>query len=104
MTARPRTDRRAVLASLLLGLAVVLAACNSATPTPTASPSPSPFAATPSPAASAPPSEAPAASPSSAPTADDAVYDEIEGEVVAMRGLEPTGEVDRRTIDEAQLK
>jgi hypothetical protein len=50
------------------------------------------------------PSDTPGASPSGEPSAADPIYDEIEGEVAAMRGLEPTGPVDRRTIDEAELK
>jgi hypothetical protein len=102
MTARRvRYRPTAVLASLVLCLSLV-AACNSANPTSTAAPSPSP--ATPAPAPTAPPSDAPAAAPSSGPIAADPIYDEIEQEVVAMRGLEPTAEVDRRTIDEAELK
>jgi hypothetical protein len=103
MTARRvRVRRSAVLAPIILSLSLVLAACNSANPTPTASPSPTPVA--PSDPPSAPPSEPPAASSSSEPTAADPIYDEIEQEVVAMRGLAPTSEVDRRTIDEAELK
>jgi len=104
MTARrPRRRPQAVLAITAVVLSLALAACNSSNPSPSASPSPSPTTAAPSPADSAAPSEAPA-SPSEAPTAADPIYDEIEQEVAALRGLQPTGEVDRRTIDETELK
>ena len=97
---RVRHDRLTVLASVLL-VAVLVAACNSATPTP--SPEASPTAAPPTAAASPTPSEAPAAAPSSEPTAADPIYNEIEQEVAALRGLQPTGDVARTTLDEAQL-
>ena len=97
---RVRHDRLTVLATVLL-VAVLVAACNSATPTP--SPEASPTAAPPSAAPSPTPSEAPAAAPSSVPTAADPIYDEIEQEVAALRGLQPTGDVARTTLDEAQL-
>ena len=84
---RVRHDRLTVLAIVLL-VAVLVAACNSASPTP--SPEPSPTASPPNGAVSPPPSEAPAALPSSEPTAADPVYDEIEQEVAALRGLQPT--------------
>ena len=87
------------LAALLLAFAFALAACGGAT----TSPSPSAAAATPSPA----PSSVPAASASDgpAPSQDaDAIYDAIETEVVAIRGLEATKKVDRETIDEDQLR
>ena len=97
---RVRHDRLTVLAPVLLA-AVLVAACNSASPTP--SPEPSPTAAPPSAAASPTPSDVPAAAPSSEPTAADPIYDEIEQEVVALRGLEPTGDVARKTLDGAEL-
>ena len=97
---RVRHDRLTVLASFLL-VAVLVAACNSANPTPSAEPSPT--AAPSSAAASSPPSEAPSAAPSSEPAAADPIYDEIEQEVAALRGLQPTGDVARTTLDEAQL-
>ena len=101
MTARrPRYRRRAVLATA--ALALVLAACNSTSPTASPSPSATPTAAPASPTEGPASSEAPA-SPSEAPSAADPIYDEIQQEVAAMRGLEPTGEVDRRTIDRAEL-
>jgi hypothetical protein len=97
---RVRHDRLTVLATVLL-VAVLVAACNSASPTP--SPEPSQTALPSSAAASPPPSEAPSAGPSSEPTAADPIYDEIEQEVAALRGLQPTGEVARKTLDEPQL-
>ena len=96
---RVRHDRLTVLATVLL--VAVLAACNSASPTP--SPEPSPTAPPPSAAAVPPPSEDPSAAPSSEPTAADSIYDEIEQEVVTLRGLQPTEKVARKTLDEAQL-
>jgi hypothetical protein len=97
---RARHDRPTVLA-LLVPVVLAVAACNSAAPTPTLEPSPT--AAPPSATASPPPSAAASAPPSSEPTAADPIYDEIEQEVAALRGLEPTGEVARKTIDGAQL-
>ena len=96
---RVRHDRLTVLATVLL--VAVLAACNSASPTP--SPEPSPTAPPPSAAAVPSPSESPSAAPSNEPTAADPIYDEIEQEVVALRGLQPTEKVARKTLDEAQL-
>jgi hypothetical protein len=97
---RARHDRPTVLA--LISLVVLLvAACNSATPTPT--PASSPTAAPPSATASPNPSTPPSAAPSGEPTAADPIYDEIEQEVVALRGLEPKSNVKRVTLDEAQL-
>jgi hypothetical protein len=104
MTARrPRRRPQAVLAIAAIALSVVMAACNSSNPTPSSSPSPTPITVPSAPAESPAPSEAPA-SPSGAPSAADPIYDEIEQEVAALRGLQPTGEIERRTIDEAELK
>jgi hypothetical protein len=92
---RARHDRPAVIAIVLF----LVAACNSATLTPSPQPSPTPAPPSATPAPSGPPSAAPSVEPGE----DDAIYDEIERQVVAMRGLEPTGEVARETIDEAEL-
>jgi hypothetical protein len=97
---RVRHDRLTVLATVVL-VAALVAACNSANPT--SSPEASASAAPPSAAASSPPSAAPTAAPSNEPTAADPLYDEIEQEVAALRGLQPTGDVARKTLDEAQL-
>ena len=103
MTARrTRHHPQAVLAVAFFALSILLAACNSTSPTPSPSPSPAPTAAPPSPSDSSAPSAAPA-SPSEGASAADPIYDEIEQEVAEMRGLQPTGEVDRRTIDRAEL-
>ena len=82
----------------LLATAVLLAvACGPATPT-----------ATPVPSGTNEPTRPPAASPTASPTplssdAVDAIFDQIEEEVLAMRGLKRT-EVPRQTIDEEALK
>ena len=100
-----RGRRRAVLVIAALALSIALAACNSTNPTtaPSPSPSPTPAEASPEPSESSPPSAAPA-SPSEGASAADPIYDEIEQEVAAMRGLQPTGEVDRRTLDREELR
>ena len=94
----PRIDRLAVLP---LATALLFAACN--TTQPSATPSATP-------AASASASASPQAPASASPTATagnpeaDAVYDAIEDEVTAMRGLEPTMDVERATLSEADLR
>jgi hypothetical protein len=98
MTNRPaRPDRLAIVA---LAATLVFAACDSATPSvtpPTASTSPS-----------VAPSTAPTTSPAATATTGnpevDAVYDAIEEQVVTMRGLTPTGDVERATLSEADLR
>ena len=79
---------------VLLLLSLALAACG--TTAPSASPSPTPS-----------PTSPPTASPSASPSASEdpaAVYEAIEQQVIAIRGLEPTKEVDREVLDEAQLR
>lgn len=87
-------------AAALATAALIVAACN---PTPTAAPvSPS----------TAPertfvpvPSASPPASPAASPGAGDAaIYAAIREQVEAIRGLEPTSDVDPITIDEEQLR
>jgi hypothetical protein len=90
---RPTTAR---LGALALASLLVAAACGNAAPT--ASPTSAPTA-TPAPSASAP-SASPSASRGSSDT--DAIYDEIEAQVLELRGLEPA-DVQRETIDEAAL-
>jgi len=90
---RSRLDRLAVGLVLVTLLA---AACGSGD----TSPSPSPSAAatlSPSPTDAPPPTAEPS------PVDPTAVYDAIEQQVVAIRGLDPTAEVERETIDEQQL-
>jgi hypothetical protein len=83
--------------ALLATAALIAAACGTANPS-----------ASPAPSATDAPSSPPAATPSSSATpapsgAVDAIFDQIEEEVVAIRGLKPT-EVPRETIDEEALK
>ena len=90
---RSRLDRLAVGLVLVTLLA---AACGSGD----TSPSPSPSAAatlSPSPTDAPPPTAEPS------PVDPTAVYDAIEQQVVAIRGLDPTAEVERETVDEQQL-
>jgi hypothetical protein len=79
-------------------LALTAAACGPATPTATAPPSATATAASPAPTPSGP-----ALSPTPAP--DPAtVYRAIEAQVVEIRGLQPTKEIEPQVLDEAQLK
>jgi hypothetical protein len=83
---RPR--RRPVapsIGALLIVVALVSAACGSATSSPS---SPS----------------SPAASPTGPAKSEEAILDEIEQQVVEIRGLEPTEDVAREVIDEARLR
>jgi hypothetical protein len=81
-------------------IAVLVAACGSTVPP--VSPSPSPTAR-PSAAPTAEPTPASSATPASS-TEVDAIYDAIEDQVVAIRGLEPERDVTRRVIDETELR
>jgi hypothetical protein len=81
-------------------IAALVAGCGSTVPP--VSPSPSPTA---SPSATSTP--IPSAKPSSTPVPSaevDAIYDEIEDQVVAIRGLDPKRDVTRRVIDESELR
>ena len=95
--------RLSALFALALIVALVSAACGATTPS--ASPS---LAATASPAApSSPAPSGPAAgSPSASAGASsaDAIYDAVESQVVAIRGLQPKRPVARQFIDEAELR
>ncbi len=97
----PFRPRRLATALVLLSLVVAACGTNQPTATPSASasasPSPTPTVtpATPAPATPAP--SGGAADPS------DAVYDEIEGQVVALRGLEPKSDVARENMSEERL-
>jgi hypothetical protein len=77
----------------LLGTVALVVAC---TPTPSASPSPTP---SPTPGPTLPP---PTPTGSTAPAAE--VYGEIRDAVSAIRGLQPTADVDPVTIDGDQLR
>ncbi len=85
--------RRARTLTLFAGLALVAAACDPASPSPTP---PSPTPPSPTPSGAAPPSAGPS-------DAASAIYDTIEAQVVALRGLPPT-DVKRTTIDGEGLK
>jgi hypothetical protein len=85
-------------AALLGSVLLVASGCGSTTPTTPASASPTPTA---SPSASA----SPQASPTPVSSADlDAIYDAIETQVVEIRGLRPKRDVERKFIDEAELR
>lgn len=84
----------------MLAVALIAAGCGSSVPSPTPSPTASPA---PTPTATPTPTEAP--SPSPASSADvDAVYDAIEEQVIALRGLDPVRDVARKVIDESELR
>lgn len=92
--------------ALLLAMTLIVAACGStaetASPTPTPSPAPT-ATAEPSPSGAA---GSPSAAPSGSPIPDAeaaAIYDAIEDQVLAIRGLAPTT-VERQTIDAETLK
>lgn len=102
MSPRPRrlADRLSLLTIGILSLALLAAGCGSSAPSP--SPTPTPTASpTPTPAVS----PSPSVSPSPASSADvDAIYDAIEAQVIAIRGLDPKRDVARKVIDEAELR
>jgi hypothetical protein len=86
--------------ALVVAAALFATACGD--PAPTASPTPNPTAAP----TSAPPTSSPAASAAASPLSSgavDALFDTIESQVVAVRGL-PATNVKRETIDAAALK
>lgn len=93
---RPRLlpSARARRGILLLTLSLVLVACGSSASSATPSPSAAPTA-TPVPTASATPPASQDA---------DAIYDAIEEQVIAIRGLRPTKPVERDNISEAELR
>ena len=93
------------LASALLSFALLVAACGTATPSaaPTAVPaSAAPTASPPATPAASPPASA---TPSATASADnDALYAQIEEQVVKLRGLQPKAPVARNVIDQAALR
>ena len=98
-----RTDsgrgRLPAIASLALIAVLIVSACQSNPPaSPSPSPAPTSTAATPAPSASASPAAA-----SGDPTGD-AIYDAVEEQVVAIRGLKPSRPVERQFISEAELR
>ena len=92
---RPRSRAsRASRAVLLAALSLVLLACGATAPSTLPS-------ATPTPAVTATPE---AQAPASPQIGSPAIYDLIEQEVIAMRGLQPTRPVERQDISEAELR
>ena len=95
-----RWARRSALQALVASILLVAAGCGS--PAPTAAPSSAP------PPTTAPASSTPAASttsPSPVASADvAAIYDAIEQQVIAIRGLKPSRPVPRQSIDQTQLR
>lgn len=91
--------RLASVVTLVAALILTVVACGGPSPTPSAT-------ATASPSTSGPPSSPPpSVSPSPIASVDlDAIYDAIEDQVVEIRGLQPTRDVPRRFIDEAELR
>jgi len=97
---RGRT-RLASIAALIGTLLLVASGCGNAAPTPPPSGTPAPTASPTTATAS------PEASPSPSPISSedlDAIYDAIEQQVVEIRELQPTREVTRQFIDEAELR
>jgi hypothetical protein len=97
-----RRRRLPTIASVALAVALVSAACGATTPSvgPTVAPTPSPVASS---------SPLPSTGPSGSPTASggasaDAIYDTVESQVVAIRGLQPQRKVARQLIDETELR
>lgn len=91
-----RSPLRTLHGALLLLVPLLLVACAS-----------NPASPVPSPSALATPTASPTATAPASPVASEdaaAVYDAIEGQVVAIRGLKPTRSVQREVIDEAQLR
>jgi hypothetical protein len=104
----PHRRRRPTGAAWLAFVAVLLvSACGPATPSsaPPSAASPSSPAATSQPSASAAEPSGSAAAPSaSTDAATDAIYDAVETQVVAIRGLKPLRPVERQFISEAELR
>jgi hypothetical protein len=100
MLAPGHARRSSSPAALILAAALLVAACGSATTTPSASTSPS-SSALPAPTTSI----APAATPSAgASLTADQVYDAVEQQVIAIRGLNPNRPVARQFIDGTELR
>jgi hypothetical protein len=103
MPAMSRLRRRSGGPALVVALVLLLiaAACGG-NPAPSATPTAPPTAA---PTSTPAPTEAPSGSPDASPGGDDAaVYEEIEQQVIALRGLQPTEAVAREVMDEAELR
>jgi len=100
MLAPGHARRSSSPAALILAAALLVAACGSATTSPSTSPSPS-SSALPAPTTSIAPAATP--SPGASLTADQ-VYDAVEQQVIAIRGLKPNRPVARQFIDGTELR
>ena len=103
-TDRPRRRPRSAVAAIAIFVALLAAACGPAGPSPspsaTSTVAPTPVASSASPAASGS-----AGAPSSSANGDaNAIYDAVESQVVAIRGLRPKQPVARQFIDQAELR
>ena len=98
-----RRPRWAAVGCSALAVALLAAACGPATLSATPSAAPSTVLA-PTAAPSASPSGAAVAPSGSANAGADAIYDAVESQVVAIRGLQPRKKVERQFIDETQLR
>jgi hypothetical protein len=108
MPRRPFRRRHLLpVAWLALGAAVISSACGQSTPSASvlASPTVSPIASAP-PQSPPPQSSSPSASAATASVdpASAAIYDAVEEQVVAIRGLKPSRPVERQIITEAELR
>jgi hypothetical protein len=100
MLAPGHARRSSSPAALILAAALLVAACGSATTTPSASIPPS-SSALPTPTTDTAPAST--ASPAASLTADQ-VYDAVEQQVIAIRGLKPNRPVARQFIDGTELR
>jgi hypothetical protein len=103
-----RTDpcraRLSGTALLVLVAVLIVSACDPSSPSPSPSASPSPASSAPSPAPTLAPSASAGGPAASADPAGDAIYDTVEQEVIAIRGLKPSRPVERQFITEADLR
>jgi len=83
---------------------LLVVGCGTTTPTGSTAPSPSPTAPASGPASTGPTSSGPASASPAASADTSGVYEAIEAQVVAIRGLEPKGPVERGVLDEAELR
>jgi hypothetical protein len=104
-TIRPMAPSRSIVAlSLAALLAVAACGTNTTSPPPSVAPSASAVPTSSTGPSGGTGSGGPSAGPSPTGSADTGVYDAIEEQVVAIRGLEPKAEVERAVLDEAELR
>jgi hypothetical protein len=99
----PRRDRAPRVAAILVLIAAMASGCgqSSESTSPAISPSPSAIASTPGQPSPSPAGSAPSAS---GDAASDAIYDAVEEQVVAVRGLKPSRPVERQFITDSELR